>query len=749
MTYKRLKKTRGFKISKVTIISSLVFIIAIGYAIIQNTFGFVGNVKVAAGYLDFYFDNLVIANGSKEATIPAEIDKNDRTKISFELNFDHPDDFYQFSVDIVNDKKIDAMITNINISGIPEELKKYFNYHFCYFDGQEIEANDFIPRMSRIKTNFYISFNNEENLIDILGPDSLLGSHSLTLNIDIDFGQSTNNAITKSHNLYTIINSQLSGIDNLKSKFVTSNNGINFAEPSSDTNGKGVYLKADTKGDEYPILYYRGDVENNNVLFADKCWKIVRTTEDGGTKLIYNGTPNYDTSPIEESEYIDLVNDVSYPFSFNLEKKEWESTNHDKTTESTVEFKIEGNGHYYFNYVISHGSYFNYAIVYVNNVQKEKLTGEATGSIDLGDLTADTAIKVIYHRGSSASYLDDNVSFSINKLASDANPNCDNVGIATQIGSNLFSGGTSSLQYSGYMYSKATYSSSTIPAATKSTANIIYANDVTWDGTNYTLSGDTYTSTGNWSDDYSNIANKHHYTCREENVTTCSTIYYITITTSSNAYHVSFTDGVTIEKAINNMFPENNSDRNYYTSISKSTIDSWYKEYILKYKNKLNDTIWCNDRTIYDYAGFSKNGNSNYNPVFKANKRLRTEYKPSLACENKNDGFTVKDIVNGNGRLTYPIGMLTADEAVLAGSVTSTNSSSSTTYLTTGKKFWTMTPYFYNANLYNFAVDENGCITGHATSSMTNNGIRPSIVIDKSSIVVNGDGTKDRPFIIS
>jgi len=46
-----------------------------------------------------------------------------------------------------------------------------------------------------------------------------------------------------------------------------------------------------TQNDEYPIVYYRGDVNNNNVIYAGYCWLIVRTTETGGVKLIYNGTP--------------------------------------------------------------------------------------------------------------------------------------------------------------------------------------------------------------------------------------------------------------------------------------------------------------------------------------------------------------------------------------------------------------------------------------------------------------------------
>ena len=78
-------------------------------------------------------------------------------------------------------------------------------------------------------------------------------------------------------------------MDNTSSEFVSSSSGINFSNISSNTNGKGVYIRAGTEDNEYPILYFRGDVDNNHVKFGGFCWKIVRTTESGGTKLIYDG----------------------------------------------------------------------------------------------------------------------------------------------------------------------------------------------------------------------------------------------------------------------------------------------------------------------------------------------------------------------------------------------------------------------------------------------------------------------------
>lgn len=78
-------------------------------------------------------------------------------------------------------------------------------------------------------------------------------------------------------------------LDNIHSTYVASATGIDFSKISSDTNGKGLYILHGTENDNNPIMYYRGAVENNNVRFANFCWKIVRTTEEGGIKLIYNG----------------------------------------------------------------------------------------------------------------------------------------------------------------------------------------------------------------------------------------------------------------------------------------------------------------------------------------------------------------------------------------------------------------------------------------------------------------------------
>ena len=48
----------------------------------------------------------------------------------------------------------------------------------------------------------------------------------------------------------------------------------------------GIYEETTNKGTTY---YWRGDVENNYLVFANKYWRIIRINEDGTLRIIYSG----------------------------------------------------------------------------------------------------------------------------------------------------------------------------------------------------------------------------------------------------------------------------------------------------------------------------------------------------------------------------------------------------------------------------------------------------------------------------
>ena len=67
---------------------------------------------------------------------------------------------------------------------------------------------------------------------------------------------------------------------------------IDYKVRSGVSGTNGIYTTTATDG-KVPVYYFRGDADkiNNNIIFNNMCWKIIRTTETGGIKIIYNGTP--------------------------------------------------------------------------------------------------------------------------------------------------------------------------------------------------------------------------------------------------------------------------------------------------------------------------------------------------------------------------------------------------------------------------------------------------------------------------
>ena len=67
---------------------------------------------------------------------------------------------------------------------------------------------------------------------------------------------------------------------------------IDYKVRSGVSGTNGIYTTTQTEGNT-PVYYYRGDADkvNNNIIFNNMCWKIIRTTENNGVKIIYNGTP--------------------------------------------------------------------------------------------------------------------------------------------------------------------------------------------------------------------------------------------------------------------------------------------------------------------------------------------------------------------------------------------------------------------------------------------------------------------------
>lgn len=121
------------------IIILVLFGVSIGHAVMNRTLSITGNSLVNQNTWDIHFDNPLVKEDSVTLDLPTIDSKN--FVVSFDVNLDLPGDFYEFTVDIVNDGTIDAMIDSIqNTYVLTEEQKKYLNYTITYQGGDEIKS---------------------------------------------------------------------------------------------------------------------------------------------------------------------------------------------------------------------------------------------------------------------------------------------------------------------------------------------------------------------------------------------------------------------------------------------------------------------------------------------------------------------------------------------------------------------------------------------------------------------------------
>ena len=301
---------------------------------------------------------------------------------------------------------------------------------------------------------------------------------------------------------------------------------------------------------------------------------------------------------------------------------------------------------------------------------------------------------------------------------------CNNTGTDSQIGISAFNNDNNSPAYVGYMHNTVyTYSNK----AMSSQSNIVFGNSFTYNNGTYTLK-DTKT-VATWSSGYNTI-NNNHYTCMTTG-TTCSSIYYVYYTNSSSAYYITLTRGKTVNDALNEMLYANDVNKN--DSTIKAYIDSWYENNLASYEDKLEDTVFCNDRRVLNLNGWNPNGEST--TTYLQFKNYSTSNQ-SLACANETDRFSVN---NPKAKLKHPIGLLSVPELRLA-------IYGSSHYFNNGQYIWLASPYYFD---YVSAGVGDVYTSGWGSHNVSNSGgVRPSVSIKPGTSFSSGDGSYTSPFVI-
>ena len=221
--------------------------------------------------------------------------------------------------------------------------------------------------------------------------------------------------------------------------------------------------------------------------------------------------------------------------------------------------------------------------------------------------------------------------------------------------------------------------------------------------------GDSYYYRGNVTNNYVKFADKYWRIVRINGDGTVRVIYD---GTSAHANGEASADRQIGTSAFNSSYNDNayvgymygktgastyaDAHANTNNSTIKTYIDDWYKTNIVGTTNEqyLADNIFCNDRSMAGNnsgtgAGTSVTYYRWYNGPWESENYSKYNKKMMLTCSQKNDAFTVSDTTNGNGALTYPVGLLSTDEIALAGGWNAANSGY---YLYSGQVWWASSP---------------------------------------------------------
>ena len=381
-----------------------------------------------------------------------------------------------------------------------------------------------------------------------------------------------------------------------------------------------VCSATDAYGTSY---YYRGNVINNYVKFADKYWRIIRINGDGTFRVIYDGTSAHTNGESSTDRQIGTS-------AFN---HYWKKDNVQEATNSYVYDDNAGIGYMYGNRdaiieptSYSHSTYFTNTNTYY--IAKEYTFDESTRKFTLRD-----PIAVL---GSAMT--------------------SDYVGYYTFASTNA--------SYSSYELMK---------------------------------------------------------------------IFGVTAGDSSASVKCGYVMYGTSSKEV--------AQTNTNDSTIKTYLDNWYKTNISGTENEqyLADNIFCNDRSFSSSNSGTGAGMSHTT----YNWGSWHASKSNLKCPQQNDAFTVSDTTNGNGALTYPLGLITLDEVILAGGW---NASNNGYYLYSGSWYWASSPSYF---LGSYAAEVRGVRssgdTGGNGVNVSSYGVRPVLNL-LPEVLNNGDGTMNDPY---
>ena len=566
---RRLK--RKLNINK-KVIAVLAIFLAVGFAYITSAVNIGGVFTLFKSTWDIHFNNVQVTSGSVSASTPSFDSQHPELDLSVSLT--NPGDFYEFTIDAVNNGDIDGMLDTFSDLGLTEEQLAYLKYTVTYADGEELAKYQELNAGDTCTFKIRIEFRD-----DIPAEDLPQGGASLSLGFDVSYVRADNNRIRRraENTLYNVLKAEAES-GGLAKKYTGEHQDSMDASKST----KDIYhWYADNDTDGTAVT------NKNNVIFANHCWQLIRTTDTGGAKLLYNGEENNNQCLNTRESHVGYASS----YSQNLASNYWYGT--DYIYDSTAQtFKVSGTTEQ----------------TTWNATTGPGLIGKYTCKLTSEDGSCSTLYLVESYSDSSSAYV----------IPLNSNSNY------SRFGTLQFNASYNSPTYVGYMYgdvysysttsgttSQSFTTTQTMLSSTSLETSYWYADSIdygTLTANRYSLVDPYQVST---TTDYPNLVGK--YTFRNSSQTnTATSVYYIAAVNNTTMYYKQLQSGNLLSFYEPIVFGDSitdNGDGTYtINNPTNVTLSDWYTNYAT-YVNKYT----CNDSSItcanprYTTATFSTN----------------------------------------------------------------------------------------------------------------------------------------------
>ena len=201
------------------------------------------------------------------------------------------------------------------------------------------------------------------------------------------------------------------------------------------------------------------------------------------------------------------------------------------------------------------------------------------------------------------------------------------------------------------------------------------------------------------------------------------------------------------------------SRTNTNDSTIKTYIDNWYSTNLSSYSKYIStEAVYCNDRQLDSGQTWSTSSSSSFNYITYTRLDWNgsgANANPTYDCADSHDAFSAS---NTDAKLTYPIGLMTADEINIAGGLAYNNApayyylNSAGGSITGRTLWWSLSPVDWNGGysyvwfVYGSGRPGNLNSLGNVDDGL---GVRPAISLKTCALWTSGNGAPETPYEIS